>query len=479
MHQIKKADDIQFMASIARSIQDPVITTDHEMKITTWNAAAENLLGWKSDEVIGKKASEILQPSYPFKTSKQILDSFTKEGHSSGEVIYHTKKGRPINFFVSISQLLDESGNHTGNLVLPRNITEQKKEEEQLAYMARLAAGTSETVYSVTPDFTIRTWNKSAEKLYGYTAEEAIGQPTFSIVRSRMDEKQRLEIRKEIIENGFWEGELEHLTKDGSSIFVLASATATRNENGEIEGYVSVARNITERKKLEEQLKNAHREMEAFIYSVSHDLRAPLRSVIGFSTMLEEDYSSMPEPEIKRLTAVIRNSALRMNALIDDLLSFFRMGTQQLVKAEVDTNILVETILGEIAPKDTGNKIAWNIGNLPAVRADLSTIRQVWINLISNAIKYSGKKEKPHIEIGSFNESRFIVFYVKDNGVGFDEKYKDKLFNVFQRLHSPNDFEGTGVGLALVQKIVLRHGGKVRAEGKVGEGATFYFSLPL
>ena len=167
-----------------------------------------------------------------------------------------------------------------------------------------------------------------------------------------------------------------------------------------------------------------------------------------------------------------------MGQLIDDLLAFSRMGRQEILKTNIDTHKMVEEVIEELIPKVKTKYIHWIIHSLPKVNGDMNTIRQVWINLISNAIKYSGNKERQCIEIGFADQGRQFVFYVKDNGVGFDEKYKDKLFKVFQRLHSTEEFEGTGVGLALVEKIISKHGGKVWAEGKNNEGACFYFSLP-
>ncbi|MDP4129767.1 MAG: ATP-binding protein [Bacteroidota bacterium] len=226
------------------------------------------------------------------------------------------------------------------------------------------------------------------------------------------------------------------------------------------------------------QLESVNKELEAFSYSISHDLRAPLRGIIGFTAILEEDYSSKLDEEARRITTVIKNNTMRMGHLIDDLLTFSRMGRQDIVKTKIPTDMIIEEVIKELVPATKMGKISWIIHHVSDVKGDINAIRQVWINLISNAVKYSGNREHPRIEIGSFNENRQIVFFVKDNGVGFDEKYKDKLFKVFQRLHSADDFEGTGVGLAIVEKIISKHGGKVWAEGEVNKMAAFYFSLP-
>ncbi|HMK05380.1 MAG TPA: ATP-binding protein, partial [Ferruginibacter sp.] len=225
------------------------------------------------------------------------------------------------------------------------------------------------------------------------------------------------------------------------------------------------------------QLESVNSELEAFSYSVSHDLRAPLRGIMGFTTILEEEYSSKLDDEARRITGVIKANTQKMGNLIDDLLTFSRMGRNDIVKTTINTRDMVNEVISGI-PKNKEGKIKWVTGALTASYADSNTIRQVWINLISNAVKYSGQKEDPVIEIGSFPHEGQNAFYIRDNGVGFDKRYKDKLFKVFQRLHNPDEFEGTGIGLAIVEKIISKHGGKVWAEAETGQGASFYFSLP-
>jgi signal transduction histidine kinase len=223
------------------------------------------------------------------------------------------------------------------------------------------------------------------------------------------------------------------------------------------------------------QLESVNSELEAFSYSVSHDLRAPLRGIMGFTTMLEDKYSNQLDEEAKRLTSVIKKKALAMGNLIDDLLGFSRISRQDIVKHNIPTNELVKEIIANTGATD---QISWDIEPLPESWGDTNTIRQVWTNLISNAKKYTGNAVSPRIEIGSFTDKEKTVFFVKDNGVGFDPKYKDKLFKVFQRLHGAAEFEGTGVGLAVVEKIISKHGGKVWADAEKDKGASFYFSLP-
>jgi signal transduction histidine kinase len=251
--------------------------------------------------------------------------------------------------------------------------------------------------------------------------------------------------------------------------------TQIEKQNVEIQLFnQKLEQNIIDRTK---ELEAANHELESFSYSVSHDLRAPLRSIDGYSRVLIEDYENKLDEEGKRILKVITKNALRMGQLIDDLLAFSRIGKQNLIKVNLDLDSIARSVADEIK-SDYPREIDFSIKPVLGVQGDSSMLKQVMENLISNAVKYSMKKDKITVEIGSYKDKDRHVYYIKDSGAGFDMQYYDKLFGVFQRLHSNHEFEGTGVGLALVHRIVTKHGGKVWAEGKVGEGATFYFSLP-
>lgn len=223
-----------------------------------------------------------------------------------------------------------------------------------------------------------------------------------------------------------------------------------------------------------EKLRELNVEMETFSYSVSHDLRAPLRAMLGYSEILYEDHAAALNEDAKQLIQKVRSGGLRMEKLIEDLLLFSKMGRKELVSFEINMDQLVKKVTENLPP----HSVKLSVDSLLPVWGDVSLMEQVWINLLSNAIKYSAKKEHPEVGISCRREGGQVVFSVKDNGAGFDMKYADKLFGVFQRLHSSRDFEGTGIGLATVQRILKKHGGKIWAEAKEDEGATFYFALP-
>jgi signal transduction histidine kinase len=267
-------------------------------------------------------------------------------------------------------------------------------------------------------------------------------------------------------------GNLDHLIDVKGNDELSKLARSSNEMAAKIQNlYVDLKKEIAERQA-------ANKELEAFSYSVSHDLRTPLRAINGFSQAVIEDYADKLDDEGKRLLDVISDSAKKMGQLIDDLLTFSRVGRQEPRRQEIDMPALVNSVAQDLKQADPGRTIYFDFKPMPAAIGDTAMVRQVITNLLSNAIKFSKPRDAIAIEVGSSIENHENVYYVKDHGVGFDMQYADKLFGVFQRLHSQEKFEGTGVGLALVQRIVHRHGGRIWAEGKVNEGATFYFTLP-
>jgi light-regulated signal transduction histidine kinase (bacteriophytochrome) len=285
--------------------------------------------------------------------------------------------------------------------------------------------------------------------------------------------------------------ETRRITKSKNILDVLLSSSPIVDTTS---GEVSVAiteRDITNEKLTGEQIRQltirlqnnivqleaANQELESFSYSVSHDLRAPLRAVSGYTNILEETYIQNLDDEAKTIFNTIQKNVKKMGQLIDDLLDFSRLGRKEVPKLSVNMVQLVERVIADINHNTTHNATI-RIGELHPCYGDHALLTQVWINLIANAIKYSSKTQTPRIEIGSTKNDRETIYFVKDNGVGFDMRYVDKLFGVFQRLHSVREFEGTGIGLAIIKRIISKHGGNVWAEGEVNKGASFFFSLP-
>ena len=259
-----------------------------------------------------------------------------------------------------------------------------------------------------------------------------------------------------------------------------AELNSANNELKKAEDDIHKLNEELEQKVIErtEQLVAANKELESFSYSVSHDLRTPLRLVHGYTRILKEDYGINLDTEANRLMNNIISNAKKMGQLIDDLLTFSRLGRKELVKMNIPVSSMVTTLCSEIKNENGNRNIEFKINELQPAKGDNAAIKQVWVNLISNAVKYSKLTEKAIIEIGCETKENEIIYFIKDNGDGFDMRYADKLFGMFQRLHTDEKFEGTGVGLAIVHRIISKHGGSVWAEAKVNEGATFNFSLP-
>jgi PAS domain S-box-containing protein len=338
---------------------------------------------------------------------------------------------------------------------------------------------------------TITYWNRGAQELYGWTAEEATGKEAHELLRTVFP-APLTGIRDELQRSGRWEGELEKTRADGTKVVVASRWSLRRDAQGQPLAILETNNDITEHKRREQeirtlneelekrtaQLENINRELEAFAYSVSHDLRAPLRHMVGFTELLQKNTRSAMDDKSQRYMRMILESGKKMGTLIDDLLAFSRIGRAEPHKTTLSLEQLVQEALSEVRQEIQERNIVWKVGALPDWHGDRSMLRLVLVNLISNAVKFTSPRPQAEIEIGceEQRDDRVVVF-VRDNGVGFDMKYVNKLFGVFQRLHPTESFEGTGIGLATVQRIVNRHGGRAWAEGLLDGGATFYFSL--
>lgn len=338
-------------------------------------------------------------------------------------------------------------------------------------------------------------YNNAAENIFGWKKEEVIGKIPPFIPEDKTSEFHSF-LKQALSGKSLMNIEVKRKKKDDSDIYVLLSSSPLYDSNEVIVGIIAALNEITELKKVEDDLNKlnleleqrvkertydleiANNELESFSYSVSHDLRAPLRHIIGFINLLNKRNLNQLDEKGKYYLNVISDSAKKMENLIEDLLNFSRMGRIEMMTSDVDLQNLINDIKNEIIHEVENRKINWIIHPLPLVKGDSSMLRLVLFNLISNAVKFTRKNDNAEIEIGHFvNEDNENVFFIKDNGVGFDTKYINKLFGVFQRLHSETEFEGTGIGLAIVRRIINRHHGKVWAESKLNEGATFYFTI--
>src|SRR5712664_3860001 len=363
-------------------------------------------------------------------------------------------------------------------------MSERNQVRAATSQLASIVESADDAIIGMTLDGTILSWNPSAERIFGYSAEEDKGRPiSILILPERSDEVPRI---LERVKRG---ERVEHYEavrrrKDGTLIDVSMTISPTRGETGKITGASSITSDNTERKQAQQlliqrtaELEAANKELETFTYSVSHDLRAPLRHIDGFSKILLEDFGPQMNPEAKEYLQRIHKTAQYMGRLVDDLLHLARVGREELIMQITRLDALVEEAIVDLRTEAQDRQIDWHVGPLPFVGCDPVLIKQVFANLLSNALKFTRPRERAVIEVGQMTMDGQPVIFVRDNGIGFDMTYADKMFGVFQRLHRQEDFQGTGVGLAIVERIIHKHAGRVWAEAEVEKGATFYFTL--
>src|SRR5688572_11320734 len=369
------------------------------------------------------------------------------------------------------------------NQQLLMEIADRKTAEETGEYTRILLQSTLESlqnilIFSIDKDYRYLNFNTAFKNatFNAYGSAVAVGSDLMTSITNEND-RDRIKINCDRSLLGESHTTIQEYG-DINKLFFETHYNPIRNGVGEIIGVTVFSVNVTERLQSEERVQTLNKELEAFTYTVAHDLRAPLRIIDGYSTILSDDYIECLSNDGKRITQVISTNVHRMGRLIDDLLNFSRLGKLSVSRRSTDMNRLLSEVIEEQLAHADRNRIELKIGSLEPAHCDINLMRQVLHNLVSNANKYSSKKEKSLIEIDSYRDNGEVIYFVKDNGSGFDMQYADKLFGVFQRLHRITEFEGTGVGLAIVHRIIEKHGGKIWADAKVDEGATFYFSLP-
>ncbi len=338
---------------------------------------------------------------------------------------------------------------------------------------------TSYAIFLLDTDGRVASWNPGAEQIKGYRADEILGRH-FSVFYTPEDVAEgkpawALETTREV---GHLEDEGWRVRKDGSRFWANVVIAAVRDTQGVLQGFAKVTRDLTQRRRDDEALAQAHAELERFSYSVSHDLRAPLRAISGYAQAVLEDHAAALDSEGHRLLRVIADNAKLGGQLIDGLLSLSRVARGAVATARVDVTALARSVVDELRQLEDGATVEIELHSLPAAIGDPILLRQVFTNLIGNAFKFTRGRPHRRVEIGARPQAHETAYFVTDNGVGFDMRFANKLFGVFQRLHRADEFEGAGVGLALAQRIVHRHGGRIWADAKLNEGATFWFTLP-
>ena len=431
------------------------------------------------------------------------IDALYSLGHRKceGDRVIRTKSGAVRIWEFSSAPLGRLPDGRRLVISMAMDVTERRQGEEKLQetneYLENLFNYANAPIIVWDTQFRITRFNHAFESLTGRRADEVIGNPLELLFPPALAESSMALIKKTTGGERWETVEISILHLDGSVRIVLWNSAAVFAVDGKTPvAAIAQGQDITALRQAEAamrelnavlerrvqdrtaQLEASNKELESFSYSVSHDLRAPLRAIDGYARMLEEDCGARLDDEGRRMLGVICGEAKRMGQLIDDLLAFSRMNRQQVDAAPIDMTALAQAVFKEHAAQAPGRQLQFRLQPLPPAQGDCAMLRQALANLCSNAIKYTRPRAVAEIEMGGRTEGAENLYYLRDNGVGFDMKYARKLFGVFQRLHTEDEFEGTGVGLALVQRVIHRHGGRVWAEAKLNEGATFYFTLP-
>jgi PAS domain S-box-containing protein len=490
-------------AELLDLINDAVIVRNLRNEITYWNLGAEELYGWRTEENLGKVTHELFQTVFP-KELAEIEAETLERGSWEGELTHRRRAGSVVTVSSRWVLRKDEQGNPNGILESNRDITakkeaeatQRKSEEEncqsEIRFLLLIDAVKDYAIVSLDADGLVTSWNSGTQRLKGHSAEEIMGQYVGRLYLQEDVERGKLaeELRRAAAQ-GHMEDEGWRVRKDGSRFWAEVVTTALRGAGGELIGFVKIDRDITARRDSEKQIRelnlqliqqldqlgNVNRELESFSYSVSHDLRAPLRLVDGFARILKEEHSANMAPEAVRYLDRILTAATHMGQLIDDLLNLAKIGRLELKRERAQITVLVKQAIAELPTEAQERNIEWWVEPLPELNCDARLLKLIFTNLLSNAVKFTRKQANAVIEVGSRASDGQPTNFVRDNGAGFDMQYADKLFGVFQRLHRQADFEGTGIGLATVQRIVRRHGGDIWAESQLNSGTTFFFAL--
>ncbi|MDB4989282.1 MAG: hypothetical protein JWN04_4460 [Myxococcaceae bacterium] len=481
----QRAADLRFRA-LLESAPDAMVIANEAGAIVLVNRQAESLFGFSRDELVGQPVEmllpERLREALPSRRADYFRELGVRSMNGDLELQGQRKDGSEFAIEVSSSPLQTEGGLLVSNAI--RDITERKKAEQQRASLAAIVSASADAIIGKTTTGEITSWNHGAARIFGYQAQEVIGK-SISLIIPPGEEPQEAAILQAVGRGEVLRFDAKRLRKDGSYIDVSVTVSPVRDAAGRVIGIAKVARDITERRQAEAALlcakdaaESASRELEAFSYSVAHDLRAPLRGMNGFAQILLEDYGDKLDEEGTDCLHEIHSNAKKMGELIDALLSLSRTTRTELRPELVNLSELVRNIAAELAATAPEREVSLVVQEPLQVSMDPALTRVLFDNLLGNAWKFTAHVAHARIEIGTVSKDGMLAVFVRDNGAGFDMAHAHKLFAPFQRLHTVAEFPGTGIGLATVQRIAHRHGGRIWAEGQVGAGAAFYLALP-
>jgi PAS domain S-box-containing protein len=474
---------------LADQYPDAIIASTLDGIVTLWNKGSETIFGYTAEEAVGRELIKLIIPENRIDDEVALTRQAALEGTATVEGLRWKKNLSLV--YVSITKRAIKNGEGIVESFLSstKDITHLKVLRDAKLVQSRygeILESTPDGIVIVNPTGRIIFASLQAQMLFGYEPNELLGKPVEVLLPdhfrgAHVGHRAQFFITPRTRTMGVGL-ELYGLRKDGSEFPVEISLSPLQTEEGML--VMSAIRDTTYKKSVEKQMRERTRELEAantelgaFSYSVSHDLRAPLRAINGFCRIILDEYSEGLQPELLRYLGLITKNTVHMGQLVDDLLRFSQLSRQQLQMQPINMSTLVMTVIEEQTTEVERTRIRFNVQELPSCQGDQALMKQVWTNLISNAVKFSRGAAAPSIDIGITSANGHATYFIRDNGVGFDMEYAHKLFGVFQRLHRTEDFEGTGVGLALVQRIIHRHGGKVWAGSEPGKGSTFFFTL--
>jgi len=497
-----RASEIKYRTLI-QNLQAGVVVHAADTRIVTWNAEARSILGLTDDQMSGRSAADpgwsflredgsVMPPEeYPV---HQVLVTRQPIGNQVVGV-HRPADGQDVWVMATANPVLDRDGRISEVIVTFIDITERRAAQARLAHLASIVEFSGDAIIGKTLGGVIISWNRGAERMYGYAAEEIVGRSVSILVPPDMTEDFAAIMEGVRLGERVERRETMRVSRDGRLIHVALTISPIKNDRGEIVGASTIARDISDRvrvgveirqlnQELDQrvrertaQLEAANKELESFSYSVSHDLRTPLRSIDGFSRILLEEYRDKLDAEGIGHLDMVRSASQRMGQLIDDILRLSKVSRVDMYIAEIALSELAGLIVDQLRRAEPRRPVEVEIEPGLTCRGDIRLLRVALENLFGNAWKFTSRTPEARIQFGVTRAQDGPVFHVRDNGVGFDPRYASKLFSVFQRLHSANEFPGTGIGLATVQRIIHRHGGRVWAESTPGQGATFSFTL--